>query len=174
MRNEDQNSSLSSQVERAANEGMVTVAPPRPRGDLEDTRTTVRRLLELQLVAKRAYDKTLERQSGGLDADTISVVAQVLEQDIRRTRAQLWRLDAFDPVEVPSGAEVVDGVTGIAAGMLDEAGTAKGLMVGELALAHTAEAMLEHVELIPSFDVEMRQIAVNDAKARAATLQLIA
>lgn len=178
MRHEDQPSSLPSQVERAANEGMVAVAPPRAHveaeGDLEDTKNTARRLLELQLVAQHAYASTLQALDGTDDAKTIAVVAEQLRRDMDVTRTQLARLHELEAVEVPPPSKVVEKATGIAAGMLGEAISAKGLMIGELAMAHTAEAMLDRGDIIPSVEDALRRATVDAAKARAATLRLIA
>lgn len=178
MRHEDQLSSLTSQVERADNEGMVAVPPPRAHveeeGDLEDTKNTARRLLGLQLVAEHAYESTLQALGGTDDAKTIAVVAEQLRKDIDVTRAQLARLHDLAPIEAPAASKAIEKATGIAAGMLGEAVTAKGLMIGELAMAHTAAAMLERGNIIPEVAEELRRATVEASKARAATLRLIA
>ncbi|MCR9164599.1 MAG: hypothetical protein ACE37F_13835 [Nannocystaceae bacterium] len=177
MRNEDQQRSLSLQVERAANEGMVDVATPSvptARGDVEETKLTARRLLELQLVAQRAYEATLRSLKNDDDAETVSVVAERLEQDIDAIRIQLARLHDRHRVKPPKGAAAVEKATGIAAGMLGKAATAKGLMIGELAMAHTAEALIERADLIPDVAEALRTASVDAAKARAATLRLVA
>ena len=177
MRNEDQQRSLFMQVERAANEGMVDVAAPSistAEGDVEDTKLTARRLLELQLVAERAYEATLRSLNDEDDAEMVSSVAAQLREDIDATRVQLARLHDRHRVEAAKGAAAVEKVTGIAAGMLGKAATAKGLMIGELAMAHTAEALLEHADLIPDVADALRQANVDAAKARAAALRMVA
>jgi len=178
MRNEDQPSSLDPQVERAANEGMVDVAPPRAEpleegGDLDDTRIAARRLLELQLVAVGAYESTLEALEANADAAAIADVAEQLRQDIDAIRAQLVRLHDYEPVETPRGTGALDRVTGIAAGMIGEAGSANGLMVGELAMLRTAEAVLSRGEIIPSVAAALRRATVDRGNARIEALRAI-
>ncbi len=183
MRIYDQDSSVSKQVERASNEGMVDVATPRvpsvvpespTNADLDETKTTARQLLELQYVARKAYEGTLRSLEPGEDAEAIAAVAEQLEHSMNSVRAQLARLHALDKVDPPKIAEAIERVTGIAAGMFGEAHTAKGLMMGELAMAHTAEALIDRRAIFPSVRDALIGATVQASRDRAEALRTIA
>ncbi len=180
MRSEDHSSSLSEQVERAANEGMVDVAPPPIEapagadedGSVEEARKTTRRLLELQLVAAGAYAAAIASLNAGKHLSIIEEAEELLRADIGALRVQLAQLHDVGDVEVSRIASaIVDKVTGIAAGMFGEAVSARGLRLAELAMARTAETLLERADLLTSVRTLVQQSVVAHAKERAALLQ---